>query len=112
MVIAGVGVQRIVTAASRATITTAEATILTGAVAAVMLAMTTIGAMSVGRRRDAFAIVTNILLAASTLALGVLGYVESPVAAMVLIATLCLTQLRVSLAGVVPTKRLGHAASL
>jgi hypothetical protein len=78
-----------------------------------MLAMTTIGTMSAGRRRrDVSGIVSNIVLAAATLAIGVVGQVESPVALIVVIATLCLAQLRVSLAGAFPTDRLGPAASL
>ena len=113
IVVAGVGIQRIVTAASRGTLTTPETTILTVAIASVMLAMTTIGTTSAGRRRpEVSGIVSNIVLAAATLAIGVVGQVESPVALIVVMATLCLAQLRVSLAGVLPTDRLGPAASL
>lgn len=100
IVVAGVGVQRIVTAASRAAVTPAETTILTGAITAVMVAMTTIGAISAGRRRhDAFATMKNLGIAASTLAIGALGRVESPVTLIIVICALCLAQLRVSVAG-------------
>jgi low temperature requirement protein LtrA len=113
IVVAGVGIQRIVTAAPRGALTTPETTILTVAIASVMLAMTTIGTMSAGRRRrDVFGIVSNIVLAGATLAIGVVGQVESPVALIVVVATLCLAQLRVSLGGALPTDRLGPAASL
>src|SRR5262245_51326220 len=48
IVVAGVGVQRIVTAASRDALPAAEAVILTSGVAGVMLALTVIGATSAG----------------------------------------------------------------
>jgi hypothetical protein len=51
IVVTGVGVQRIVTAASKSTLTVTESIILTGAVGLVMLAMTVIGWTSAGRRR-------------------------------------------------------------
>lgn len=98
IVIGGVGVQRIVTAASRATLTTTETTILASAMTAVMLAMTIICATSVGRRRPAwFGVVQNVALAAATLAIGIVGRFESPLALIVLIVTLCLAQLGVAL---------------
>jgi low temperature requirement protein LtrA len=100
IVIAGVGVQRIVTAASRATLTTAESTILVGAMTAVMLAMTTIGATSAGRRRPTpFGVMQNVGLAAATLTIGILGHFESPLVLIVLIVMLYLAQLGVVLNG-------------
>ncbi|MGH8637291.1 MAG: low temperature requirement protein A [Burkholderiales bacterium] len=100
IVVAGVGVQRIVTAASRATLTTTEATILASAMTAVMLAMTTIAAASAGRWRPwSFGVMQNLALAAATLAIGIVGHFESPLALIVLIAALCLAQLGVSLTG-------------
>ena len=108
--IAGVGVQRIVTAASRATLTTAESTILVGATAAAMLAMTAIGAASPGRRRPtSFRVVQNVGLSAATLALGMVGHFESPLILIVLIATLCLAQLGVALNGRASTASLARA---
>ena len=111
IVVAGVGVQRIVTAASRATLTATEATVLTGAIASVMLAMTAIGAASAGgRRNDSFGIMQNVALAAATLAIGLVGHFGSPVGLIVVIAALCLAQLGVSLAGAPSTGSLAHAA--
>lgn len=104
IVIAGVGVQRIVTAASRATLTTTEATILVSAVTVVMLAMTTIGATSSGERRPtSLGIAQNVALAAATLPIGILGHLESPLALIVLIVALCLAQLGASLTGATST---------
>jgi low temperature requirement protein LtrA len=100
IVIAGVGVQRIVTAASRATLTTAESTILVGAMTAVMLAMTAIGATSAGRwRPTSFGVMQNVGLAAATLAIGIVGHFESPLVLIVLIVMLYLAQLGVVLNG-------------
>ena len=111
IVVGGVCVQRIVTAASRATLTTTEATILTGAVTCVMVAMTAIGAASAGRgRHDSFRIMQNVALAAAMLAIGVFGHLGSPVALIIVIAALCLAQLSVSLAGTSSTGSLAHAA--
>ena len=110
IVIAGVGVQRIVTAASRATLTTAESTILVGATAAAMLAMTAIGAASPGRRRPtSFTVMQNVELAAATLAIGMVGHLESPFVLIVLIATLCLAQLGVALSGRASTASMARA---
>jgi low temperature requirement protein LtrA len=98
IVIAGVGVQRIVTAASRAVLTTTEASILTGAIGAVMLAMTAIGWTSAGRRHHSVArAVQSIALAAATLSLAIVGRFESPVVLIVAIAALCALQLAISL---------------
>jgi low temperature requirement protein LtrA len=104
IVVAGVGVQRIVTAASRATLTTHEATILVSAMTVVMLAMTTIGATSSGERRPtSFGIMQNVALAAATVATGIVGHLESPLALILLIVALCLAQLGVSLTRTVST---------
>lgn len=98
IVIAGVGIQRIVTAASRAALTTTEALILTSAVTVVMLSMTAIGAASAGRhRKGSSGVSQNLLLAAATLASGFAGHFESPVVLIMTIAALCLAQLAVSL---------------
>src|SRR6266545_2184102 len=50
IVILGAGIQRIVTAASRATLTTTEGVMLTGAATVIMIAMSVIGTASAGRR--------------------------------------------------------------
>ena len=100
IIVGGVGIQRIVTAASRATLTTAEAVILTGAVTSVMLAMTAIGATSAGRRRRGLSgIMQHVALAFATLAIGPVGHFGSPVTLIIVIAAMCVAQLAVSLAG-------------
>lgn len=98
IVVAGVGIERIVTAASRAALGTIDALILTGAVTLVMLALTAIGATSAGRQRAASASSAgHLAIAATTLAIGLIGPRESPVVLIVTIAGLCVAQLAVSL---------------
>ena len=106
IVILGVGIQRIVTAASRATLTTTEGAILTGAATVVMIAMTVIGIASAGRRlRISSATLRSMAL---TLAMLVVGFTVSgfgsPVAMVVVIASLSLGQLAVALSGTLPPK--------
>ena len=97
IVIAGVGVQRIVTAAARTDLMMAETTILAGAVATVMLAMTAIGATSAGRPRgDRAGVRRHVAVAAATMALGLGGHLAAPAAVVVVIAALYLTQLGLS----------------
>jgi len=99
IVVGGVGIQQIVTAASRATLTTTDARILTGAITSVMLAMTAIGAASAGRPGGGSSGVTqHLLLAGATLTIGMVGHVESPAVLIIMIAGLCFAQLGVSLA--------------
>ena len=113
IVVAGVGIQRIVTAASRAALTTTEVLILTSAISVVMSAMTAIGATSAGRQlRGSSSVMPNLGLAAATLAIGIAGHFESPVAVIIAIASLCLTQLGVSLARLPRTVRLVHVAAV
>lgn len=98
IVVAGVGIQRIVTVASRAVLGTTDALILTGAVTLVMLALTTIGATPTGRqRRASTGIALNLIIAAAVMAFAVLGELESPVILIVTITGLCVVQLVVSL---------------
>jgi low temperature requirement protein LtrA len=112
IVIAGVGVQRIVTAASRASLMTTEATILAGALTTAMLAMAMIGATSAGRQAsDWFRVLQNVALAAATLAVGIVGHVESPVTLIIVIMILCVAQLGVSLAGTSSTSSLSRAVA-
>ena len=99
IVVLGVGIQRIVTAASRATVTTTEGAILTGAATLVMLAMTAIAAASADRwRRASSTIPRGIALA---LAMSVIGSIVksfgSPVVMVIAIASLCIAQLAVAL---------------
>ena len=112
IVVVGVGVQRIVTAASRATLTMAEAAILTGATTIVMLAMTAIGAASAGRRRhDSIAVGLNVALALAMLVIGELvGDSGSPVLMIIAIAALCFAQLVVALSGRSSSRARAHVA--
>jgi low temperature requirement protein LtrA len=99
LVIAGVGVQRIVTAASRSTLGAAESLILTSAIAVVMLSMTAIGAASAGRRRHGPSrVIPQVGLAMATLAIGMLCRLSTPVVTVALVASMCAAQLALSLA--------------
>ncbi|MEP7307452.1 MAG: low temperature requirement protein A [Acidobacteriota bacterium] len=98
IIVAGVGVQRVVTAAARTALATADATILAGAIATVMVAMTVIDATSFNRRPNGSVRVLQYLtFTAVTLTLALAGHIESPVVFIVMIAALCVTQLVVSL---------------
>lgn len=109
IVVGGVGIQRIVTAASRAALTTTEDRILIGAIASVMVAMAAIGAASGRRRGGASRVTQHLLLAGATLAIGI-GHVESPPVLIVMIAGLCFAQLGVSLAPASQPAPLSHGA--
>jgi low temperature requirement protein LtrA len=112
IVITGVGVQRLVTAASRATIEAPEVAILVSAMAAVMLAMTTIGAMSSGSARpSASGILRGAAIAALLLSVGLAGRFESPLSLIVLIVMMSVGQLVGSLAGA-SSRRLDTTAAL
>ena len=106
IVILGAGIQRIVTAASRATLTTTEGAILTGAATVVMIAMTVIGTVSADRRLRISSATSRSM--ALTLAMLVVGFTVSgfgsPVAMVVVIASLSLGQLAVALSGTLPPK--------
>ena len=98
IVVVGVGVQRIVTAASRALLTPTDAGILIGAAAAIMLSMSVIGATSAGRRaRGSPSLLANVLIAAVTIAIGAMAHITSPVVMILTLAGLCVSQLVVSL---------------
>jgi low temperature requirement protein LtrA len=98
VVVAGAGVERIVTAASKHALTGVEAHILATAVATVMVAMTAIDRTSAGRRRHAAAAVSwSAALAAATLAVGISGPLTVPVALIATLAALCAAQLFLSL---------------
>jgi low temperature requirement protein LtrA len=112
IVVAGVGVHRVVKAASRAPLATTEAMILTGAIATVMIAMTVIDATSGGERRmGSSRVVVSLALAAVTLALGIGSHIESPVVLIVTIAALFITQLVLSLSRTSSGPPLAHAAA-
>jgi low temperature requirement protein LtrA len=103
IVIVGVGVQRIVINAARTALTSADALILTTAVAVVMLAMTVIGATSARQRghwTDGIAV--HVALALATIAAVAFGAIRSPVVLIVMLAASCVAQLTVCLAGTPP----------
>jgi len=98
IVILGVGIQRIVTAASRAALTSAETVILTSAATTVMVAMTIIGWTSASsRRRHPLELAWNLVLVAATLALGFGGGYDYPAVLIIALAALCLAQLCLAL---------------
>lgn len=112
IVILGPGIQRIVTAASRATLTTTEGAILTGAAAVVMVAMSVIGTASASRRlRISSATSRSMALTLATLVVGfTVSTFGSPVAMVVVIASLSFGQLAVALSVTVPPKSTAHLA--
>jgi len=95
IIVTGVGVQRIVTNASRAALPHGDAILLSGAVASVMLAMTTIGAVSAARH--ATRAPQQFALAALTLVVGMQVGAEAPVALMAGVSAFLLAQLAISL---------------
>jgi len=101
IVVAGVGVQLIVTAAARAELAADETMLLATATGLVMAAVTVIGAASgIGQTRGETASLAHAAIAAATLGLGFLGHlgiVTSPVTLVVAIAGLSAAQLAVSL---------------
>ena len=97
IVIAGVGIQRIVTAASRASLTTHESLILATGAGGVMIAMTTIGAMSAGRTTSGRSIVVHVGVALAVVGAGVLTEISAPVGMIALVAATCSLQLAVSI---------------
>ena len=98
IVVAGAGVERIVTAASKHALSGGESLILASAVATVMAAMTVIGWTSAGRRHHAASgIPQSIAVAAATLAVGLTGRFTVPVLLIATLAGLCALQLVLSL---------------
>ncbi len=110
ILVVGVGVQRIVTAASRTTLTIPEATILTSAMTLVMLALTAIGITSGGRRLNSSRASISIALAMMTALLGaVASTLASPVVLIILIAAMSVLQLSVALPNTLsPAPVAGH----
>jgi low temperature requirement protein LtrA len=98
VVVAGVGVERIVTAASKHALVGSESLILASAVTAVMAAMTAIGWTSAGRRREAGSgVPVAVAITAATLAVGLTGRFTVPVLLIATLAALCALQLALSL---------------
>jgi len=102
IVVVGVGIQRIVMAASRATLTADDAIILTCGAALLMFAMTVIEVASVGRKpnHSSTSIAWSVALGITMLALGwIVKDSGSPVVMIVVMVSLCTAQLAVSLSG-------------
>jgi len=98
VVVAGAGVERIVTAASKHALSGVEAHILATAIATVMVAMTAIDRTSAGHGRHAAAGRSwSAALAGATLAVGISGRLTVPVALIATLAALCAAQLVLSL---------------
>jgi low temperature requirement protein LtrA len=88
IVVTGVGVQRMVTAAARQPLIFTEGVTLTGAAALVMVAMTTIAAASTTPEHSAPKRVgIHLVIAAATIACGAAGIVSTPLTAVVVVAT-------------------------
>jgi low temperature requirement protein LtrA len=111
IIVAGVGVQRIVTAASRTMLTSGETAILVCAVTGVMLAMTAIGASASDRARlGRTGVVQSLLLAAAMLALGLGVRSVSPLPLILLVVAFSVAQLAVSLSAGTQPRAHGRAA--
>jgi low temperature requirement protein LtrA len=98
IVIAGVGVERIVTAASKHALGATESLLLTGAMATVMVAMTTIGGTSAARpRQTSSGVGVGFALAGATLLFGLMRPLTVPVALVAALTMTCGVQLAFSL---------------
>ncbi len=105
IVVVGVGIQRIVMAASHATLTANDAVILTCGAALLMFAMTLIEVSSAGRkpRHSAASTAWSLALGIAMLALGWLVKDSgSPVVMIVVMTVVCTAQLAVSLSSTMP----------
>jgi low temperature requirement protein LtrA len=92
IIVSGVGVKRIVTAASHAAISPGETNILVGAAAVVMLAMHAIGACSGRGAADRRRASTSLAFAAAALGAAALGRITSPVPLVATVAAACFAQ--------------------
>jgi low temperature requirement protein LtrA len=98
VIIGGVGLRRMVTAAARTVVDPAEALMLTGAIGLVMIAMTAIAATSGhNRRHRTRGWVSHLTLAATTIAIGLFAGMSSPVGLVLAVAAVSLAQLALSL---------------
>jgi len=94
IVVTGVGIQRIVTAAARQPLTYPEGTILTGGAALVMVAMTAIAATSsASSRPPTHRAAIHLAIAAGTVACGAAGVVAAPAVAVTVVAAAFAAQL-------------------
>jgi low temperature requirement protein LtrA len=97
IVVTGVGIQRIVTAASRASLAPHESLILAGGAGLVMIAMTAVGAMSAGRTTSGRSIAVHVAVAAAIVGVGLVTEISAPVGMITLVAVACSLQLAVSI---------------
>jgi low temperature requirement protein LtrA len=98
IVVTGVGVQRMVTAASHSALGYGEGVLLASAAATVMAAMTTIGSTSGARARPPGRLVlAHTAIALLVLSAGISGLIASPPTMVVTLATGCAVQLVLSL---------------
>jgi low temperature requirement protein LtrA len=115
IIITGVGIQRIVTAAARYALMSPEATLLAAAAAMVMLAMTTIGAASASRRNCApRQIAAQVAVAVVTIACGAASASSTPLVLIVIVASAYAAQLALSDGVRLPSQNpppLTHAAA-
>jgi low temperature requirement protein LtrA len=98
IIVLGVGIQRIVTAAARAALTAADGTILAAAATLLMVAMTAIAATSATRRRNRPGLLVHLMLATTMLVLGTgVRNSGSPVLIIGLIASVSVAQLSLAI---------------
>jgi low temperature requirement protein LtrA len=96
IVVGGVGVNRIVSAAAHERLARSDVLIVTGATAMAMAAMTLVGAMSAGRERRTAGL-AHAALALATLGSGLAPATSSPLALIVALSGFCLSQLVLSI---------------
>jgi low temperature requirement protein LtrA len=98
IVVTGVGVQRIVTAASRYGLSMQESLILIAAAALSMTAMAAVGATSSARSRaKSPQLLSHLLVALTLLATGIVWRIAAPLVMVVLVAVACGLQLTLAL---------------
>jgi low temperature requirement protein LtrA len=98
IIVTGVGVQRIVTAAAHDNLSPPEALILTSAATVVMVAMSVIGACTASPRPSTSSrLIVHVAIAVTVFAIGAGARFAMPVAMILLVASGCAVQLATSL---------------
>jgi len=98
IVVTGVGMQRIVTAAARQDLMRTDGVMVTGAAALVMLAMTAIGAASMNAaRQSARRVSAHLAVAGIVIACGAAGALSTPLVAVVVVAAAAAAQLAITI---------------
>ena len=98
IVVAGVGVQRIVTAATRHALSSQESLVFAGAAVLMMLAMSAIDAASAARPANCRRLAAHLAVAGVLAAVGATG-VAAPLALISAVFVACAAQLLLSLCG-------------